>query len=52
MFVEFDHVRPSLVHEVFWIQSINIIPLKQFQNVLIMDVYKKCQNKPKKPDIP
>jgi hypothetical protein len=52
MFVEFDHVRPSLVHEVFWIQSINIIPLKQFQNVLIMDVYKKCQNKPQKTDIP
>jgi hypothetical protein len=37
-FVELDHVWPNVIHEFFRIQSIGIIPLKQFQDVLPMDV--------------
>jgi hypothetical protein len=47
-FVELDHVWPNVIHEFFRIQSIGIIPLKQFQDVLPMDVYKRCQNKSQK----
>jgi hypothetical protein len=43
--MEYDHVQPSLVHEFFHIQSIGNIPLKQFQIVLLVDIFKKCQNK-------
>jgi hypothetical protein len=46
--IEFDNVKPSLVHEFFCIQGIGIIPLKQFKDVLLIDVYKKCDNKLKK----
>jgi hypothetical protein len=46
--VDFDHVKPSLVHDFFWIKSIGKIQLEQFQNVLLVDVYKKCQNKSRK----
>jgi len=31
--LEFDHVKPSLVHECFLIQGIGIIPLKQFKDI-------------------
>lgn len=40
--MEFDHVRPNMVHGFFLIQYISKISLEQFQNVLLMDVYKKC----------
>jgi hypothetical protein len=43
--MELDHVKPNLVHELFWIQSIGIIPLEQFKEVLLAKVYKKCQSK-------
>lgn len=46
--MEFDHIKLSLVHDFFRIYSIGKIPLEKFQNVLPMDVYKKCQNKSKK----
>jgi hypothetical protein len=40
--MEPDHVKPNLVHEFFRIQSIGIIPLEQFKEVLPIEVYKKC----------
>jgi hypothetical protein len=43
--VELDRVWPSFMHEFFWIQSIGIIPLEQFQEVLPTYVYKRCQSK-------
>jgi hypothetical protein len=46
--VEFDHVKSNLMHEFFHIQGIGIIPLKQFEEVLPIDVYKKCESKSKK----
>jgi hypothetical protein len=39
--MELDHIKPSLIHEFFIIQSIGIIPLEQFKEVLLIGVYKK-----------
>ncbi len=43
--VEFDHIKPSLVHDFFCIQSINMIPFVQFKDVVNPYVYKRCENK-------
>jgi hypothetical protein len=43
--MEFDHVQSMLVHEFCHIQSIGIVPMELFQNVLSTDVFKKCQSK-------
>jgi len=43
--MELNHVQPSPIHEFCRIQSIGIIPLEQFQEVLPIDVYKRCQSK-------
>jgi hypothetical protein len=48
MCVKFDHVKPSLVHKFFCIQGIEIIPLKQFKDVLPIDVCKKCESTSRK----
>ncbi len=37
--VELDHVWPSFIHDFFQIKSIGIIPLEQFQEVVLADVY-------------
>ncbi len=44
MFIKFDHVKPSLVHDSFHIQNIEMIPLVQFKDVIFFDVYKRCEN--------
>jgi hypothetical protein len=46
--LEFDHVKPCLLHEFFHIQRIGIIPLKQLKDVLPTNMYKKCESKLKK----
>jgi hypothetical protein len=46
--IEFDHVKPNLVHEFFHIQRIGTIPLKQFKDVLPTYVYMKCESKSRK----
>jgi hypothetical protein len=46
--MELDHVKPRLVHEFFKIQSIGIIPLEEFKEMLPAKVYKKCQSKSSK----
>jgi hypothetical protein len=43
-----DHVKPSLVHNFFRIQSIDMIPLNQFKEVIPNEQYKKYENKIKK----
>jgi hypothetical protein len=43
-----DHVKPSLVDNFFRIQSIGMIPLNQFKEVILHEQYKKCKNKIKK----
>ncbi len=43
-----DHVKPSLVHNFFRIQSIDMIPMNQFKEVIPDEQYKKCENKIKK----
>jgi hypothetical protein len=43
--MELDHIKPNLVHEFFIIQSIGIIPLEQFKEVLPIEVYKKSRFK-------
>jgi hypothetical protein len=43
--IEMDHVKPSLVHNFFRIQSIGMIPLNQFKEVILHEQYKKCKNK-------
>jgi hypothetical protein len=40
-----DHMKPSLVHDFFHIQSIEIIPLHKFKEVIPNAQYKKCENK-------
>lgn len=40
-----DHVKPSLVHNFFRIQSIGMIPLNQFKEVIHDEESKKCENK-------
>jgi hypothetical protein len=47
-YVEFDHVKPSLAHDFFHIQSIGMIPLHQFKDAIHEEQYKKCKNKIKK----
>jgi hypothetical protein len=47
-FVKFDHVKPSLVQNFFRIQSIRVIPLHQFKDVIYEEQYKKCMGKIKK----
>jgi hypothetical protein len=39
-----DHVKLSLVHDFFHIQSIRMIPLNQFKEVILNEQYKKCNN--------
>jgi hypothetical protein len=46
--IEFDNVKPSLAYDFFRIQSINMIPLVQFKDVINLDVYKRCENKSRK----
>jgi hypothetical protein len=36
------------VHDFFYIQSIGMIPLVQFKDVINPNVYKRCENKSKK----
>ncbi len=48
MFIKFDNVKPSLVHDFFHIQNIKMIPLVQFKDVIFLDVYKRCENKSEK----
>jgi hypothetical protein len=42
------HVKPSLVHDFFRIQSIDMIPLNQFKEVIPDEESKKCESKIKK----
>jgi len=44
MSIKFDHVKPSLVHDSFHIQNIEMIPLVQFKDVIFFNVYKRCEN--------
>jgi hypothetical protein len=48
MFIEFDHMKLTLVHDFFHIQSIGMIPLVQFKDVISPNVYKRCENKSNK----
>ncbi len=43
-----DHVKASLVHDFFRIQSIEMIPLHKFKEVIPDAQYKKCEKKKKK----
>jgi len=36
------------MHKFFQIQGIVIIPLKQLKDVLLIDIYKKCESKLRK----
>jgi hypothetical protein len=44
MSIKFDHVKPSLVHDSFHIQNIEIIPLVQSKDAIFFYVYKRCEN--------
>jgi hypothetical protein len=46
--IEMGHVKPSLVHDFFHIQSIRMIPLQNFKEVILDAQYKKCENKIKR----
>ncbi len=46
--IEFDHIKLSMVHDFFHTQSIGVIPLVQFKDVINLDVYKRCENKSRK----
>jgi hypothetical protein len=46
--IEFDHVKPSLVYEFFSIQSIGMIPLQQFKEVILEKQFKICKAKTQK----
>jgi hypothetical protein len=46
--IEMDHVKLSLVHDFFCIQSIGMILLHKFKEVILNAQYKKCKNKIKK----
>jgi hypothetical protein len=48
MSIEMDHVKLSLVHDFFHIQSIGMIPLHKLKKVIPNAQYKKCKNKIKK----
>jgi len=41
-------VKSSPMHDFFYVQSINMIPLVQFKDVISFDVYKRCENKSRK----
>jgi hypothetical protein len=43
-----DHVKLSLVHDFFYIQSVKMIPFHKFKEVIPDAQYKKCDNKIKK----
>jgi hypothetical protein len=43
--MKLNHVQPNFIHAFFQIKSIDIIPLEQFQEVLLPYVYKRCQSK-------
>jgi hypothetical protein len=46
--IEMDHVKLSLIHNFFRIQSIEMIILHKFKEVIPNVQYKKCKNKIKK----
>jgi hypothetical protein len=46
--IEMDHVKLSLIHNFFCIQSIEMIILHKFKEVITNAQYKKCKNKIKK----
>lgn len=46
--IEMHHMKMSLVHDFFHIQSIKLIPLHKFKEVILDVQYKKCKNKLKK----
>jgi hypothetical protein len=48
MSIEMDHVKLSLVHDLFHIQSTKMIRLHKFKEVIPNAQYKKCKNKIKK----
>lgn len=48
MSTEMDHVKPSLVHDLFCIQSIGMIPLIQFKLIILEEQYKKYEQKTRK----
>lgn len=49
MSIEMDHMKPPLIHEFFCIQSIELIPLQKFKEVILDAQYKKCKNNIKNP---
>jgi hypothetical protein len=44
MSIKMDHMKPSLVHDFFYIQSIGMIPLHKFTEVILDAQYKKWKN--------
>jgi len=46
--IEMDHVKSSLVHDFFHIQSIRMVPVHKFKEVILDAQYKKCENEIKK----
>jgi hypothetical protein len=46
--MELDHVKPNFIHDFVCIWNIDKIPLKQFKDVILLKVYKKCKIKYKK----
>jgi len=42
---EMDHMKLSLVRDFFYIQSIKMIPLHKFKEVILDAQYKKNENK-------
>jgi hypothetical protein len=45
MSIEIDHMKSSLVHDFFRIQSIRMIPFHKFKEVIPDAQHKKCENK-------
>jgi hypothetical protein len=46
--IEINQMKPSIVHDLFHIQSIGMIPLHKLKKVIPNAQYKKCKNKIKK----
>jgi hypothetical protein len=46
--IEMDHVKPSLVHDFFCIQFIEMMPFHKFKEAILDAQYKKCENEIKK----
>jgi hypothetical protein len=46
--IEMDQVKPSPIHDFFSIESIRIIPLHKFKDIILDAQYKKWENKIKK----